>query len=336
MVSKKTISLAAFVLICMLLTITGCQESQDAAIKTTPDKKAQESAKIALKFVPQTKATYKSVMMSQMSLDFEGSLAKDPSFSSNKNENRAEMVFTQEILSVDRKGIALIKITIDAVKFISIFKNDTMLDVDSSRDADKNNPIAKLVGQTYNITLTPSGQVRSVTKLNQALAAIRGSSGAHKAAKQLLDPAAVKERHSILALPEKAKVKTGSTWSNNKSFEFPLVGPKSYERVYTFEKIKSRGGKQSAVVKMTAIPSTPDQSTEETHASSALSKMFDNTETFTGTLKLNLTTGEVDSYSEKLDSQWLIIDPAAKTQDNKELDTITMGAVRLRSLRKIQ
>ena len=97
----------------------------------------------------------------------------------------------------------------------------------------------------------------------------------------------------------------------------------------------SIGNKELAMIKMTAIPSTSEPSSEEQGVGEFL-KMFDNPDyAFTGMLRLNLTTGEVDSYSEKFNSRWLIIDPAAKTQDTKEVDSITMGAIRLRSLIKI-
>jgi len=68
----------------------------------------------------------------------------------------------------------------------------------------------------------------------------------------------------------------------------------------------------------------------------ALSKMFDNPiDSYTGQLKLDLTTGKVEKYLEKLQSEWVVVDPSVRQQGDKEPDAIRMGAIRLHRLERI-
>jgi len=61
--------------------------------------------------------------------------------------------------------------------------------------------------------------------------------------------------------------------------------------------------------------------------------MFDNTETFTGALKLDLTRGQVQQWNETLETQWFIVDPNPK--DPQEPAALRMTATRLHSIERI-
>jgi hypothetical protein len=50
---------------------------------------------------------------------------------------------------------------------------------------------------------------------------------------------------------------------------------------------------------------------------------------------LDLTTGKVKKYLEKLQSEWIIAFPSAKQKTNQEPAVLTMSATRLYSLEKI-
>ena len=87
---------------------------------------------------------------------------------------------------------------------------------------------------------------------------------------------------------------------------------------------------------MNAIPTS--ENAEQLHKEekqSPLTDIFDNVYTYTGQLKFDLSTGEVQEYSEKLDAEWLFIDPFFSKDDDKAPAGIRMGAVRSIEIKKI-
>lgn len=154
----------------------------------------------------------------------------------------------------------------------------------------------------------------------------------------MLKPGVIKQRHGILALPvtDKNQLHTGDNWSSVKTFNFGLMGSKSYEKIYTVKKIKDQDKRKVAIVEMNAIPSS--EMAEQLHKEQVpaiFSKMFDNIETYTGRLELDLTAGKVEKYVEKLQSEWLAVDPLAGQKDDKEPAAVRMSSTRFYSLEKI-
>ena len=93
---------------------------------------------------------------------------------------------------------------------------------------------------------------------------------------------------------------------------------------------------QTAVVRMNAIPSSEQaEDLRKEQAMHAFSDMFDKTQTYTGQLELDLSSGKAQKYSEKLQSQWLVVDPPAEQKDSKEPDAVKMSVVRSYSLERI-
>lgn len=326
MISGKIFSWLASAVICLLLLAAGCTLV------------GEESATLALRFTPQDSTTYKVTTQMEDSVKFEGSLLDDPTFKNRSNSKAIEMTFTQQIQSINNKGNAIAKITIEGLKYLVIQKNKTVQDFDSSREKDKENPLGKLIGQSYTIEISPTGEVIKVIDVKEARAAAGGSRPANKAALKLLSADAIKERHRTLDLPnaDKNRLRTGDTWSSIKSFSFGKMGSKSYEKIHTLKEIKDAGHRQLAVIEMNAIPSLAElgQSQEE-QPGSILAKMFDNIETYTGQLNLDLTAGKVEKYFEKMRSEWVAVDPEAPKKGDKEPDAVRMIATRLYSLEKI-
>ena len=63
--------------------------------------------------------------------------------------------------------------------------------------------------------------------------------------------------------------------------------------------------------------------------------MFDNPlETYTGQLNLDLTAGKVEQYFEEYRSEWVAVDQFT-SKENKEPDTLRMGAIRLHRFERI-
>ena len=196
----------------------------------------------------------------------------------------------------------------------------------------------KLIGQSYSIEVTPAGIVSKVIGVREAQTAVKGSSTAAKTARALLGADVVKQRHGIPALPApgKNKVTKGDNWSSAKTFNFGMMGSKAYERVYKLKEIQDSDKGKVAVAEMNAIPSVKDPADVQKEQSTGfLSKLFDNTEEYTGRLSMDLAAGKVQKYSEKLKSEWLAVDPESTQKDDQDPAALRMKAVRLYDIEKL-
>ena len=318
--AKFSVVLAGAV-VCSLLLATGCTQT----------------ATLALKFTPQDSTTYRVIALTERSIKFEGSLPKETTFKGGRNQEGIEMTFTQQIQSVNDKGNAVTKITIEGLKYHSTIKDRPVLGFDSSREKARDNPLAKLIGQSYTIEIASTGQVVKVIDVKQAQAAVEDGRLVRKTVLKLFSTDAIKERHGRVVLPaaSKNRLRTEDNWSGLKTFAFGMMGSKSYEKIYTVKQIEDIGDRRIAIVDMNAIPTS--EMAEHLHKEQAtfdFSKMFDNTETYAGRLTLDLTAGKIEEYREKLLSEWVAIEPSAGRGD-KEPAVVRMSATRLYSLERV-
>ncbi len=294
---------------------------------------------LALKFTPDDLTTYRVTSEAEKSVLWDGPPPTKPSaFKGGSTGNKIEMTFAQRIKTVDDKGIAVAEITIKQLKYLAKVRDSVVLDFDSSRQADQDNPLNKLIGKSYSIEVTPAGQVSKIIDITEAQAAVNGGSQAHKAAQSLLAGDVVKQRHTIPALPagETKQLSKGDKWSSLKTFDFGMMGSKSYERVYELEGVQDSDKGRVALATMKAVPSS--ENAAELHKEQAtgfLSKLFDNTEEYTGRLRLDLSAGKVDEYTEDLKSQWLAVDPEAAQKDEKEPAALKMAAIRFHHIERV-
>ncbi len=339
----------AIAVICALLTAAGCVEPSKESAKPSvePEKKVKAEKQLpktaeaklvtlALKFSPQDSTNYRVTTEMEDSVKLEGAMPDKVEAKDKRNFIRTELVFTQQIQSINDKGDAVANITIKGLKYLSVYKNDTVLDFDGSKD--QTNPLAKLIGQSYTIEVAPTGEVVRVADVNQAKAAVTGTPAAVKAASAILDTEAIKDRHGMAILPvsDKNRLAVGGSWGNVKVFSFRMLGSKSYEKVYKLDKVSNVNGRQVAVVDMNAIPSSEmAEALNKEPSTAAITKMFDNTETYNGKLTMDATGGKVESYSEKLQTEWVMVAPSAKPADNEEPSVLKMRAVRAYSIEKI-
>jgi len=326
------------VIICVLLLMAGCTNIADDTAKTKVEPEEQkEPVKLALKFTPEDSTTYKVTTEADKSVEWQGPPPSKPSaFKGGHTGNKIETTFTQQIQSTDDKGNAVAKITIKGLVYLSKVRGNIILDFDSSREKDPNSPLSKLIGQSYTIELTSSGQVSKVIDANDARNNVKDSSSVGMAAVKLLSDDMIKERHSIPAMPDsdKDQLSTGDRWSSIKSFSFDMMGSKSYEKVYTLNEIKKVDNHWVAIVRMNAIPSAEEaKELYKEEAADLFSQMFDNTETYTGELKLDLTGGKIEQCREELMTEWVIVDPNPK--DEKDPAALRMTATRVYSIEKI-
>jgi len=337
----------SFVL-CVLLLTAGCTEpdAESAQAKIEPPKttaakvEPQEQktpVKLALKFAPADSTTYKVTTDADNSVIWESADPNKPKgFTGGHTGRKIEITFTQQIQSTDDKGNAVAKITIKQLKYLAKVKNQITMNFDSSRQQDGQNPLSKLIGQSYTIQITPSGQVLKLIDANDARAAVKGDSAANKTAASLLSLKVITERHTIPALPasEKNQIPTGENWSSIKSFSFTMMGSKAYEKIYTLKEIKDVDNHRIAIAQMEAVPSA--EYAKELHkeqSAAFFANMSDNKETYTGRLKLDLTAGKVEECRENLTTEWLIVDPNPKNSEQPA--ALKMTAVRSYSIEKI-
>jgi len=370
MSQAKICGFAASAVICTLLLTVGCAELTEETTKPRfePEETAkaevereeatersiepeeivkaevkpqeqQPTVRLALKFTPEDLTAYKVTTETEQSVIWEGpETNRHKNFIGGHSGNRIEMTFTRRIQSVDDQGKAVAEITIKGLKYLTKVRNNIVLDFDSSREKDRNNPLGNLIGQSYTIEITASGQVSKVIDVSSALAAVEGSTSANQRAAQLLSTKVIKEQHSIPALPgsQKNQLHTGGSWSNIKTFSFGPLGSKSYERIYELKEIKDADERRTAIVEMSVVPSS--EKAKELHKEQVISffsQMFDNPlETYTGQLKLDLTAGKVEQYFEEFRSEWVAVDMMPGKESEKP-DTLRMGAIRLHRFERI-
>ena len=323
---------------CALFVTAGC-----AGLSKGPDiaggkpEEQKSPVKLALKFAPGDSTAYRVTRETDKGVEWEGPESSRPKgFTGGHTGNRIEMAFTQHIQSTDGADKAVVKITITELKYLAKVKDQVTMDFDISREKDLSSPLGKLIGQSYTIELTASGQVSKVIDAAEARAAVTGESVLNKTAANLLSDDTIKELHAIPALPPagKDRLRTGETWSSLESFSFDLMGAKAYEKIYTLEGTEELENRRIAIARMKAVPSA--EMAKELHKeqnAAFFSNMFDNTETFTGDLKLDLTNGKVQQWNETLQTAWFIVDPNPK--DPQEPAALRMTATRLHSIEQI-
>ena len=322
------------------------QQVTQPVTQPQPDQTAQaeqvepaDGVEIAMKFKPEDAATYKLTTQSETSVLWEGPDGTKPAnFKGGRTGTDVEYTFDQQVQSVNEQGNATVQVTMKKLKYTARVKDSIVLEFDSTKSADENSPLAALIGQSYTIEVAPSGQVSRVVNAAEARAAVKGGSAAAKAARTLLSDDVVKERHAVPALPpgRNERFQEGGSWSVDKSFNFGMMGAKAYQRVYKLEDIKKSKGGSVAVAEMNAVPSVEqDKEAQAAQMTNIFTKMFDNTESYTGRLELNLDTGHVLEYTEDLKTEWLAVDPAYKADEQKRPNALRMAALRVVHLKKI-
>ena len=318
--SGRLFYLSVSVAMCLLPLVGGCGQT----------------AVLALKFTPEDSSTYRLITEDQKIVEIEGDVS-NTAVEGGRAVRRVEMAFAQQIESVDDQGNSTARITINELKYFHKIKTDTKTDFDSTTEERNTGPLASLIGQSYSIQISPSGEVIGVVEIGKARAAVRGGTPDHIAAKGLLNSKVIKSRHAIPALPaaDKNHLDVGESWSKVKNFTYGIMGADTYERVYTLKKIKESGGHRIALVEMNAIPSS--EMAAELHKEQPASQFpgeFDSTKTYTGHLTLDLTVGKVNEYLEKLQTRRVMVSEAPET-GNEPPPVLKIGVVRLYNLERI-
>lgn len=334
----KIFDLTARLVLFVPLITAGCADRTRQAPQSKVGAQEESSTpKLALKFATGDSTTYRVTRQNDKSVEWQGpDESKPKQFTGGHTGSRIEMTFTQQIQSTDDKGNAAAKITIKELKYLTMVKDQVILDFDSSRQEDKSSPLGKLIGQSYTIELTASGQVSKVIDAAEARAAVQGDSQAQKTAANLLSDDTITEIHAVSALPpaDKDQANPGQSWSNIENFSFDLMGVKSYEKIYTLKEIETKDNHRIATAWMKAVPSAAmAKELHKEQSSPFISNMFDNTETYSGELNLDLTDGKVKQWREELVIEWIVADPSAKPEEQP--DALKMTAKRLYNIERM-
>ncbi len=184
MLSDKALCYLLITGTCLILACAGCetaapkadqiQPQQQTVTTEVPQAPAPEklpsqppvTGSAALKFNTGDSATYKVTTEAKQSVKWEGTVPQD--FKGGTNHNMVEMTYNQQVQSVDENGNAVLKITVEALKYLSMRKDELYMNFDNSNVKDPNDPLALLIGQSYTIEMAPTGKVTKVLELADA------------------------------------------------------------------------------------------------------------------------------------------------------------------------
>jgi len=289
------------------------------------------SESMSLKFVPQEAAVYKST--TEMIKDYRFEQPTLNKLTEQQTKSTVVMEYSQKVQSIDESGKAALKITIDQLKIENINKNEPQLSFDSRNEADKNNALMKLIGQSYTIRMTPLGKVE-VLDTQEAMAAVTDAYE-KKIAKSILDSDNIVARHQIPAMPNDpdTTLSVKKSWKAVVPSPPGLLAPKSYEKVYTVKNIKDN---------IAEIEMVGAESVQQAEGISSISggmgpfaKMFDNTDDYTGSMRMDLTDGQVLHFEETLISSYVAQQMPENGDPEKGPDTLLMRFTNRVELKKL-
>jgi len=331
--------------ICCSVFVWGCEqkaqsgpaEAKSLAQAPAPAQ-AKAQVKIALGPTVGDLATYKITTRARRTTKWQGPVPDKAAFDENFNEEQVEMVLTQRIQSVDPNGIAVALVTIDGVKCLYSNKSTASVDFDSSRRSDANNPIMKLIGQTYLIEFSPWNNISAVDDLPSAMMTMKDGTPSGQAGVSILYPEAIMERHGAMQLPQPGQemLKPGDKWNRIKTFAFGKMGLKSYEKIYTLKEIRDAGGREIAVINMNTIPASEvEPKYRGQQAEVDVPKTFDTNDSYTGGGEFDLKAGRIENYHEDLEANWVVALPS-KPGDTGEPVVLKMSAARGYSIERVK
>lgn len=301
---------------------------------------AETAVDLVLRFVPDRSVTYKLTTETEAAVRWEGDESRKPDvFRGGAIGNRVEITFEQHVDRVDDDGNAIVVVKILALRYLGRSREAVVLDFNSARDGDREGPLSKLIGQSYQVEMTPKGTVVSVDGVAGIRDSIEGRSPEHQTVLRLIDEKEIRERHEVPALmaSEGGTVHPGDTWSNVRLFSFGRMGAKAYERLYSLDCIEADGDGRLAHVTMKGIPSSA--AAEQLHQEQTevvAAGLFDHVDTYEGRLLLDLDTGTIDTYVEQFRTEWVAVDQQAVQDGAANPAAVRMERMQLYRLERIR
>ncbi|OQA02666.1 MAG: hypothetical protein BWY69_00939 [Planctomycetes bacterium ADurb.Bin401] len=300
----------------VLITFAGCVQNAD----------------MKLNLSPQSETTYKVITGSTKDYEF-----VQPSINKTKERHTGgsvEMVFSQNVESIDEQGSAIANITIKQIKHTSTDSQGKEVVFDSAT-AKESDPMMKLIGASYKIKISPKGAVE-VVDAAAARGLVKGGASEKTAARMLSDEE-IARRHQIMALFDaKGTYKKGDKWSSVTASPAGMLRSKSFEKVYTLTDVREENEQKIATVEMNAVPSSKRvEGAEKDQGMGMFANMFDEKDEYTGKMTINLTTGTILNYSETLKAQWVAAETSEEQKSDKGPDQLTMGFTYNYSIEKV-
>lgn len=291
------------------------------------------SKKLSMNYAAKQTVSYESTSKTIKDVEFD-----QPSLKKDKKDQTSTVItvkFDQTIAEVGQDGTAIADVTIKGIQCKMTNKNEARYEFDSASEKSKSDPLNNLIGQSYRISLSPSGAVKVVDAAKARAVAISGEG--QKFAQKIMSDESILERHQ-LPLPSTDKNVTFSPkgWTQVAPSPPGGLAPKMFNKTYT---VAQTGKDNSTVITMTAKENLTEKPAEDPKASvnnlGFLTKLFDNTDDYTGKLVVNLSSGVVNSYEEAFVSTYTAQDKPKDAAADTAPDTLIMRLTYNLSLKKI-
>jgi hypothetical protein len=229
-------SVFAWVAICLLFAICGCQKDRATAPSAkvepwvepvveegpsalppaqnapaevqvgTPEpqavvvepNEAERPVRLVLGFSPGQVATYKVTTEAEKRVDWMGpESAKPANYTGGRSGNRVEITFEQRVQEIRENGNAVLEITIRALKYTGQVQSRVVFAFDSGKTQDQDNGLASLIGKSYGVEMSPQGKVIALVGMESVRQAVKASSPAQSVASKLFAEDVVRDRHEV-------------------------------------------------------------------------------------------------------------------------------------------
>ncbi len=275
-----------------------------------------QKAEVELNFDQDTPVTYQYQEENLKQVKFER--PSEEEVSDKVTKSTMTIVYDQKPVEILEDGSMLAKVTLTKLSFNSTSPKGTGLNFDSSNEKNEKNPLNKLIGQSYKIKISQTGQVEVVEPLDLQVVA---KTAEFNTAERIFSKEMIQKRHNIEALTSmpQEQLKQGMSWSVTEESPKGMMQSKNYEKIYTFKGIENG----IAEIEMTTIPA-------EGQAGAGMFAMFgddiqsDFVDTYEGVLKFSVDTGKILVYSEDLDATWTAVDNS-KSQEIPDTLIIRFG-----------
>ena len=276
---------------------------------------------VSQQFIPQTTDTYEVATVTTKDFKFEQPVLEK--VRQEETSTTVRMIFDQRIDKVDENGSAEAAITIRDLVCRVVKQNEVQIDYDSRREADRQNPLQKLIGQSYTVRLTPDGKAEALDVSTVKTSNIPGQEG--RLAAHLFAKEEVSKRHEILALPDPGTpVKIGTTWERIVPSPQGMLASKNFRKVYTVKDIQRTENGKIATIEMNASETAASTDAAGQGSMGIFAKMLDTEVQYTGKMTMNLDTGKVLDYNETLTSSHTAQEMNPKAKPEQGPDTLVI------------
>ncbi len=294
-----------------LLCLTGCsgpgsQAPSPPSVTPAP----APASKAALVYKVGQAVTYRLSSETTKAVRFEGMRPDDDvlgAFDSTFTGRFSDVTWAQTVEAVDPNGQALILIEIAGLRYQNYFKGDLVTDYDSTRSQNTATALEDLIGLVYHVRVDVKGHVLQVLGADEALARLSKDKDQFNSAAYFISQKVIKARHTIKPL-NAAPDQWGKneTWTSPESFVFGDLGDKAFEKTYVCQGV----GNDSSLVEITMTGSERVDKSVSSVNTPLLPLTSE--EQFTGTLTLDVRTGQIEMYREFLEVNWSWVVPASK------------------------